>query len=224
MQGRSRVLDVSAVKDYYSGCQMDVILGFLRDFGLSFIPLFIAVDAVGSLPFILSLTRDEAPTERQRIIRYAMLTAFALGLGFIAIGRGILFVLGIEVADFLVGGGLVLFILTIRHIITGRLVELQPGGNKEILGVVPIGTPLVVGPAVLTTLLLLTQQYPIISVLLAFILNLVVAWIVFAQADRIARFLREPGLRATSQIASLLLAVIAVMMVRKGIVEIFGGL
>lgn len=203
---------------------MDVLLRFLRDFGLSFIPLFIAVDAVGSLPFILSLTRDEEPAERQKVIRYAMLTAFGLGLGFIAIGRGILFVLGIEVSDFLVAGGLVLFILTMRHFITGRLVEFQPGGPKEMLGVVPIGTPLVVGPAVLTTLLLLTQQYPLIPVLLAFTLNLTVAWIVFAQANRVARFLREPGMRATSQIASLFLAVIAVMMVRKGVVEILGKL
>ncbi|MBI2848194.1 MAG: MarC family protein [Chloroflexi bacterium] len=203
---------------------MDVIFEFVKDFGLSFIPLFIAFDAIGSLPFILSLTSDQSSGERRRVIRYAMLTAFALGLGFIAIGRGILFVLGIEVADFLVAGGIILFILTMRHFVTGKLVELQLGIPKEILGVVPIGTPLVVGPAVLTTLLLLIQQYPFIPVLLAFFLNLAIAWAVFAQANRIARFMREPGLRAVSQIASLFLAVIAVMMVRKGLLEIIGGI
>ena len=195
---------------------------FLRDLGLSFIPLFIAVDAIGNLPFILSLTRDELPAERSRVIRYAMLTALALGLGFIAIGRGIFFVLGIEVADFLIAGGLVLFIFTIRHFTTGKIVELQAGGAKEMVGVVPIGTPLVVGPAVLTTLLLLTQQYHIIPVLLAFVVNLAFSWLVFAQAERIARVLREPGLRAVAQIASLLLAVIAVMMVRKGFLQLLG--
>ena len=195
---------------------------FLRDLGLSFIPLFIAVDAIGNLPFILSLTRDESPAERSRVIRYAMLTALALGLGFIAVGRAIFFILGIEVADFLIAGGLVLFIFTIRHFTTGKIVELQAGGPKEILGVVPIGTPLVVGPAVLTTLLLLTQQYHIIPVLLAFVLNLAFSWLVFAQAERIARVLREPGLRAVAQIASLLLAVIAVMMVRKGFLQLLG--
>ncbi len=201
---------------------MNVIIEFLRDLGLSFIPLFVAVDAIGTLPFILSLTKEESPAERQRIIRYAMLTALVLGLGFIGVGRAFLFVLGIEVADFLVAGGLVLFILTIRHFTTGKLVELQAGSSKGMVGVVPIGTPLVVGPAVLTTLLLLTQQYPILPLLLAFVLNLALSWGVFAQGDRIARIMREPGLRATSQIASLLLAVIAVMMVRKGLLEILG--
>lgn len=200
---------------------MNAISEFLRDLGLSFIPLFVAVDAIGNLPFILTLTQGENTAERRRVIRYAMLTALALGLGFLAIGRGLLVVLGLTPADFLVAGGLILFVLTIRHFTTGKLVELQRGsGAKEMIGVVPIGTPLVVGPAVLTTLLLLTPEYGIPTVLLAFVLNLVFAWLVFTQADRIARFMREPGLRAVSQIASLLLAVIAVMMVRKGLVEL----
>jgi small neutral amino acid transporter SnatA (MarC family) len=51
-------------------------------------------------------------------------------------------------------------------------------------------------------------------------LNLAFAWLVFSQASRIARVLREPGLRAVSQVASLLLGVIAVMMVRRGVLEL----
>ncbi len=195
-------------------------LNFIKDVGLSFIPLFIAVDAIGLLPFILSLTQDMNPAERPRTIRYAMLTAFALGLVFVGIGKGIFFVLGIAIGDFLVAGGLVLLVLAIRHLITGKLVELQPSVSKEMVGVVPIGTPLVVGPAVLTTLLLLTQQYSVLAVVLSFLLNLAFAWLVFAQANRVARLLREQGLRASSQIASLLLAAIAVMMIRKGLTEV----
>ncbi|MBM2825577.1 MAG: multiple antibiotic resistance protein [Dehalococcoidales bacterium] len=199
---------------------MSNIVGFGRDLGLSFIPLFVAVDAIGVLPFMLALTQEMKPAERARIVRYAMLTALGLGLGFIAIGKGILFLLGIEVADFLVAGGLILFILSIRHFTTGKLVELEAGKTKGMVGIVPIGTPLVVGPAVLTTLLLLTGQYPLLPIALAFLLNLVFAWGIFKQANRVARLMREPGLRAASQIASLLLAVIAVMMIRKGIFEI----
>jgi len=195
-------------------------LNFIKDVGLSFIPLFIAVDAIGLLPFILSLTQDMNPAERPRTIRYAMLTAFALGLVFVGIGKGIFFVLGITIGDFLVAGGLVLLVLAIRHLITGKLVELQPSVSKEMVGVVPIGTPLVVGPAVLTTLLLLTQQYSVLAVVLSFLLNLAFAWLIFAQANRVARLLREQGLRASSQIASLLLAAIAVMMIRKGLTEV----
>ena len=196
------------------------ILAFLKDAGLSFIPLFIAIDAIGVLPFILSLTEDMIPTKRQRTIRYAMLTAFILGLAFIGIGEGIFFLLGIAVGDFLVAGGIILLVLAIRHLITGKFVELRPSVSREMIWVVPIGTPLVVGPAVLTTLLLLTQQYYLPAVILAFVLNLAFAWLVFAQANRVARLLREQGLRAASQIASLLLAAIAVMMIRKGLIEV----
>jgi multiple antibiotic resistance protein len=160
------------------------------------------------------------PAERPRTIRYAMFTGFVLGLVFVGIGKGIFFVLGIAIGDFLVAGGLVLLVLAIRHLITGKLVELQTSVSKEMIGVVPIGTPLVVGPAVLTTLLLLTQQYSVLAVVLSFLLNLAFAWLVFAQANRVARLLREQGLRASSQIASLLLAAIAVMMIRKGLIEV----
>ena len=199
---------------------ISVILTFFKDVGLSFVPLLVAVDAIGILPFILSLTADMNPAERPRTIRYAMLTAFALGLAFIGIGKGIFFVLGIEIADFLVAGGVILLVLAIRHLTTGKLVELQSTISKDMIGVVPIGTPLVVGPAVLTTLLLLTEQFPLPAVVVALMLNLMFAWLVFAQANRVARLLREQGLRAASQIASLLLAAIAVMMIRKGIIEI----
>ncbi|MBI2852045.1 MAG: MarC family protein [Chloroflexi bacterium] len=201
---------------------MSAVTDFLRDLALSFIPLFVAVDALGILPFVLSLTQEQTAVERNRVLRYAMFTAFVLGLGFIVVGRGIFFILGVEVADFLVAGGVVLFVLSIRHFTTGKIVELQPNAGREVIGVVPIGTPLVVGPAVLTTLLLLTQQYQFFAVLLAFLLNLALGWLVFSQASNIARAMREPGLRATSQIASLLLAVIGVMMVRRGLLQILG--
>ena len=205
--------------------RMDAIIQFLRNVGFSFIPLFVAVDAIGNLPFVLSLTQEDADEERRRVIRYAMLTAFALGVGFIAVGRITLVALGLQTADFLIAGGIILFVLTIRHFTTGKLVELQgPGTNKEFIGVVPIGTPLVVGPAVLTTLLLLTPEYGIPAALTAFVLNLLVSWIVFLQASRISRIMREPGLRAVSQVASLLLGVIAVMMVRRGLVEFLSTL
>ena len=193
---------------------------FFKDLGLAFIPLFVAMDPVGILPFVLSLTQDMTPAQRSKTTRYALLTALGLGLCFIAIGQGVFHALGIRIGDFLVAGGLILLVLAIRHLMTGKIFEVQPALGDTMVAVVPIGTPLVVGPAVLTTLLLLVSQYSIAPVLVAFVLNLAVAWLVFAQANRVVRFLRQGGLRAISQIASLLLAAIAVMMVRQGIMEL----
>jgi multiple antibiotic resistance protein len=196
------------------------VADFFRDLGLAFIPIFVAMDPIGILPFVLSLTQDMTPAQRSKTTRYALLTALGLGLCFIAIGQGVFHALGIRIGDFLVAGGLILLVLAIRHLMTGKFVEVQPALGDTMVAVVPIGTPLVVGPAVLTTLLLLVSQYSIAPVLIAFALNLAIAWLVFAQANRVARFLRQGGLRAISQIASLLLAAIAVMMVRQGITEL----
>ena len=188
---------------------MDRVADGFEDLLLSLIPLFVAVDAVGVLPFILSLTEDMKTWERTRTIRYALITALGLGLGFIAIGRLVFLALDIESADFLVAGGLLLLVLAIKELATGKFVEVQASSEEHTLGVVPLGTPLIVGPAVLATLLLLIEQYSVPVVLGAFVLNLAFAWLVFAQANRVASFLGAGGLRAASKIASLLLAAIA---------------
>ncbi len=63
------------------------------------------------MPFLLPVTQDLEASQRTRVIRMAMATALALGLGFVVIGKGILSVLDIKVADFLVAGGLILLLL-----------------------------------------------------------------------------------------------------------------
>ena len=196
------------------------MLDILQEVGLTFIPLFVAMDAVGTLPILLGITQDVEAKERSKMLRLALLTALILGLVFLAIGKGVLLVLGITVADFLVAGGLILFILAAKELATGKMIEVSP--KEGMLAIVPIGTPLVAGPAVLTTLLILIDQFSIIIVLASFLLNLVVAWIVFAQANRLASLLGVGGLKGVSKVASLLLAAIAIMMIRRGVFQILG--
>ena len=199
------------------------MVDFFKDLLLSFIPVFIAMDAVGTLPILLGLSETMVARERARMVRLAMLTALFLGLGFIALGKIVFLLMGIEVADFLVAGGLILFILATRELLTERRGE-QVAADGEMIGVFPLGTPLIVGPAVLTTLLLLIDRYSIGAVVLSFIINLTITWLIFAQGNRIASFLGRSGLRAASKIAMLLLAAIAIMMIREGVTEILMAL
>jgi multiple antibiotic resistance protein len=201
---------------------MGKMLQILQEFGLTFVPLFVAMDAIGVLPILVPLTQDMKAKGRSRTVRLAVITALGLGLGFVAIGKGIFLFLGIEVSDFLVAGGLILFLLAAKDLITGKMIETQASVGADMLGVVPIGTPLVVGPAVLTTLLILVDQYSIIIVIVSFILNLVIAWLLFAQANRVVAFLGQGGVRATSKIVSLFLAAIAIKMIRQGILQVLG--
>jgi len=194
----------------------------IQELALTFVPLFFAMDAVGNLPIFLALTQEIEPKHRRRAVHLSTLTALGVGLGFVAIGKAIFLLLGIEVADFLMAGGIILLILAIRYLITGKVVETQDSSTSETIGVVPLGTPLVVGPAVLTSLLSLTGQYRIYIVLSSFILNLVIQWVLFRQADRIVDFLGRTGANAISKIIMLLLAAIAIKMIREGALTILG--
>lgn len=194
----------------------------IRELALTFVPLFFAMDAVGNLPVFLALTQGVEPRHRRRTVHLATLTALGIGLGFVVIGKVIFLLLGIEVADFLMAGGIILLILAVRYLITGKVVETPDLSASETVGVVPLGTPLVVGPAVLTTLLLLTGQYRIAVVLSSFILNLLLQWGLFRQADKIVDFLGHTGANAVSKIVMLFLAAIAVKIIREGVLTILG--
>jgi len=201
---------------------MEKVLQILQEVGLTFVPLFVAMDAIGVLPILIPLTQDMKVSERRRVIRLAVLTALGLGLGFVAVGKGIFLFLGIEVADFLIAGGLILFLLAAKDLITGKMMEAEASVGADMIGVVPLGTPLVVGPAVLTTLLILIDLYSIVIVIVSFIVNLAIAWLLFAQANRVVAFLGQGGVRATSKVVSLFLAAIAIKMIRQGVLGILG--
>jgi multiple antibiotic resistance protein len=195
---------------------------FFRQLGLTFVPLFVAMDAIGNLPIFLALTHGIAPGNRKRVMNLAALTALGVGLGFVAVGRAIFLLLGIEVADFLVAGGIILLVFAIKDLVTGKTIETDDSAAFGMVGVVPIGTPLVVGPAVLTTLLLLVEQNLVAIVVLSFVFNLAVQWVLFRHAHRIVRFLGDAGVSAMSKIVMLLLAAIAINMVRRGILTFMG--
>jgi len=181
---------------------------------LTFVPLFIVIDAVGNLPFIISLSEGMSTPERRKMVHVATVTATIVGLVFLFLGQFILSVLGISVGSFAIAGGLILLVLSIKYMTTGRMVELI---KEEMVAVVPIGTPLTVGPATITTLLLLATQYKLYMVLLSFALNLLIAWVVFLASNQIVRFMGQGGLKAWSRVFSLLLAAIAVSMIIRGL-------
>jgi multiple antibiotic resistance protein len=196
------------------------VLRVLQEFGLTFVPLFVAIDIVGVLPILLPLTDGMSNRERGRVIRLAMITALVLGLGFVIVGKGIFLFLGIKVADFLVAGGIILFLLAAKDILTGKMVSEEDLKGTGVIGAVPLGTPLIVGPAVLTTLLILIEKYPIYMVIISFMVNLVIVWLLIAQVNRVMGFLGQAGAKVLSKIIGLFLAAIAVKMISQGIMEI----
>ncbi|OGO21901.1 MAG: MarC family transcriptional regulator [Chloroflexi bacterium RBG_16_50_9] len=188
--------------------------GYLHYFVLTFIPLFIVIDAFGNLPFVITMSEGMSNQERRRVVHLAVITATVVGLVFLFFGQFILNVMNIKVGEFAVAGGIILLMLSIYYMITGRMVEVN---KQEMVAVVPIGTPLTVGPATITTLLILAVQFPLYMVLVSFVLNMLATWVIFLLVEQIVRFTGKGGLRAISRVFDLLLAAIAVSMILRGL-------
>ena len=187
---------------------------FFHDFVLTFLPLFIVVDVLGNVPIIISLSDGLTPKQRNSVINIGVATATVVGLIFLFFGKWILNVMGISQGAFTIAGGLILLIFSLRYLTVGRWMDII---KEEMIAVVPIGTPLIVGPATITTLLLLSTQYSLYVILIALAVNLILSWVAFMLANRISGFLGKGGLSAVSQIFNLLLVAIAVSMIIRGL-------
>lgn len=193
---------------------MNLIYDSFSHLLLSFIPIFIAIDAVGILPLLIGLTDSLSEAERRRVISHSVLTAGIVGVGFLFLGKLVLWIIGVTVNDFRVAGGIILLVLAIMDLVTQEKTRRLPGAEA---GVFPIGTPLIAGPAVLTALLTLSDLYNPFVTLVAFLVNLLLVYIAFLYAARVVHFLGSGGVKAAAKLASLLLAAYAVMLIRGGV-------
>lgn len=185
-----------------------------ESFVLTFVPLFIVLDALGIVPFLASMSEGMSRREQMRTINISVLTAAIVGLIFLFFGRAVLNVVDISVEAFAIAGGIILLVLSVKYMTTGHWVDAV---KEEMIAVVPLGTPLLAGPATITTLLLLYTEFPIYMILISYLVNMLICWIIFLAGNRIMKFLGQGGLKAISKVFSLLLAAIAVSMVIKGL-------
>jgi multiple antibiotic resistance protein len=193
----------------------------MNNFWLCFVPLFVAMDALGLLPLFVRLTQGLDRARIRRVIFESVITAMVVALLFLFIGRIILSLLGITVADFMIAGGALLFVISLSDLIGSEKRRLQI--DQDSVGAVPLGVPLIVGPGVLTATILLSSQYGTVPTVAAIVFNIAIVGIVFLLADTIIRVLGRAGTRTISKLASLILAAIGVMMVRKGIMLLIAG-
>lgn len=191
----------------------------LNDLLLAFIPVFVAVDPIGLLPIFVSLTQGLTQAQKKKIITQSFGTALCLAFGFIFLGKAIFQYLGITVSDFMIAGGAILFCIAILDLLKPEKQRRLPPQESDAqeLGAVPIGTPLIVGPAVLTTSLIVMDQHGVAATLMAVFVNILLTCLIFYTADLVIKFLGQAGSRALSKVMALLLAAIAVMMIRRGI-------
>ena len=180
---------------------------------VAFIPIFVAIDPIGLVAVFMGLAGNASREERHRQGLIAIFTALCIAVGFIFLGKIIFVALGITVADFQVAGGLILLGLAGRELLNLGSTDRGPSAD---FGVVPLGMPLIAGPALLTALLILVDTVGLVFTLISLLINLALVAVAFWNADYVAHWMGRQGLRGVSKIVALLLAAIAVSLIRRG--------
>ncbi len=192
---------------------------YSKPYLLSFIPIFIAINIFGVMPIFLSLTTGMTTREKSKIINESLVTAMVIAIVFMLIGKLIFIIMGITEEDFKIGGGILLLIISVNLLLPG--VSATREKQYHDAGVFPIGTPLITGPAVLTTTMVLVESFGMFPTFISLLLNMLISWVLLVNSSKISRLIGLNGMRAFSKVGDILLTAIAVMMIRRGIQEAY---
>jgi len=195
------------------GCCSMIDLKQLWD---SFAMLFIVLDSVGNVPIFYALTSTLSEAERYRIFTKSIVIASLMLLTFALTGGAILDYYGISMADFRIAGGLVLLLIALFGIF-GKI-EAETLRSEQV-AVVPMATPLLAGPGSLYTVIYLSRVYGTAPTLASIVLNTLAAYAILRASGLILEKAGKNTVLALSRIFSLLLAVLAVSIIRSGFAE-----
>src|SRR5947209_16789186 len=185
----------------------------IEKFFLAFIPVFVAIDPIGLVAVFMGLSAGASREQRRGQALLGIFTALCLAVGFIFLGKIIFAALGITVADFQVAGGLILLGLAGRELLS---LGSQDRQASDEFGVVPLGMPLIAGPALLTALLILVDTVGLVFTIASLVANLLLVQVGFRYARRVEALLSRQGLNGISKLIALLLAAIAISLIRRG--------
>jgi multiple antibiotic resistance protein len=186
----------------------------------AFLPIFVAVDGIGLIPMFWGLTQRLTVVQRRLALSQAVGTALGVAVVFLFISRWVFALMGLQLADVMVGGGLILIVLCFRDLL---LPEEHPHGQYPNPGVTPLGVPLMTGPAVLTAALLVRQRYGWPLTLVSLGVNMLVVWLILRCSEWLMQRLGQEGAQVISKIFSLILTAFGVMLVRQGLAMLQPG-
>jgi multiple antibiotic resistance protein len=198
------------------------------------VTLFVLLDPVGAVPVFVTLTANHTPDERKRTINLASATAFIVLIVALLAGDPLFHVLGISIASFTVGGGIILMLMALAmlHARPSRVSrteeEVDEAARKAVVAVVPLGVPVAAGPGAISAALIYGEQAKnwADDLMVLGIIGLVVIcfWIALRLAGPTKRILGTTGINVVTRLLGLILMAVAVQFIAKGVLELFPGL
>ena len=197
--------------------------------------LFAIVDPVGVIPIFLMATQGYTLAQSHHAARIAALTVLGVLSLFIFVGEPLLMFLGIRLAAFSVAGGLLLLLLALSmvqaHVSPQRQTEDEAAEaeEKDSVGAVPLGVPLLAGPGAITHIIVASgaAQGNVIHqgmLLIPVALVALSVWLAFRAAPAIARRLGRTGIHVVTRLMGLIIAAISIEMIASGLGTLFPGL
>lgn len=132
---------------------------FLAQLAHDYLVLFAMVNAIGNLPVFADMTSGMTGAVRNRTFRIAVLTGFSIVLTFALSGDLLLRnVFAVDTDSFKIAGGILVFLVAARGMITGLPGAGNTHGRHEDMAVFPLGFPFLAGPGTIVTTILLFQS------------------------------------------------------------------
>ena len=194
-----------------------------------FTAIFAIVDPIGNIPIFYTLTERFTREERIRIAKKAVIAATLTLFVFGIIGNYIFMLFSITIPSFRIAGGILLFRVAFNMLYgttpgtKSTEKEKQETLEKEMLGVIPLGIPLLAGPGAISTVMLYNSQGDFVHSIIVYIsilATLLITYFLLRNVDKIFDRLGRAGSLAISRIMGLILAAIAVQFIINGIHQI----
>ena len=179
--------------------------------------LLTIMDPLGNVANFMSGLRQVPPERRLKVIARELVVALVILVTFLFFGPRLLGLLRLTQEALFISGGIVLFLIALKMIFPTSQSAKDESSSEPFI--VPLATPLIAGPSVLATLLVMVSSHP--EQMSRWFVALLSAWSITAGvllcAPAIARVLKEKGAMAVERLMGMLLVMVAVQMFLNGL-------
>ncbi|CAL4325214.1 YhgN family NAAT transporter [Buchnera aphidicola] len=179
--------------------------------------LILIMDPLGNLPIFMTILKNLDKKRRRIVVIREMIIALIVMLLFLFVGENILTILNLKTETVSISGGIILFIIAIKMIFPSE--ENNTGNSLEEPFLVPLAIPLVAGPSLLATLMLLSHQY--LNHMSYLVGSLMIAWcftvIILLLSSLFLKLFGDKGVNALERLMGLILIMLSTQMFLDGI-------
>jgi len=184
------------------------------------VSIFAIMDPPAAIPtlvsYINSVKRSEEEIDKitSEIVKKAVIFIFILLTLFSLAGEYVLKLFSIDIVSLRIAGGVLLMAVAIDMLITGHKPEQVYAGDYA---VVPIATPLIVGPGTMSTLIVYSRLYGSLTTLLGAYIALIATYPLLRYSPKLFKYLGSSTLQGLGKFMSLIIASIAVSLILAGL-------